>query len=119
MYEYRGKILKVVDGDTMDFEVDLGFKIKIILRLRILGLDTAELHSQNEEEKIHAKAALAKAIELLLNKDVTIKTERVTEKYGRYLAFITLPDGRSYTDVMRDLGFSKKAVYAETPEILA
>jgi micrococcal nuclease len=113
MYEYKGKVIKVVDGDTVDFELDLGFKIKATLRLRLLGIDTPELRAQTVEEKNHAKAALEKAIELLNQKEVIIKTERVTEKYGRYLASITLLDGRNYSDVMSESGCVKKSFYID------
>ena len=42
MYEYRAKIKRVVDGDTVDFIVDLGFSVHITIRTRLLGVDTPE-----------------------------------------------------------------------------
>ena len=49
MYTYNCKILNVVDGDTIDIEIDLGFHIKVKERVRLLGVDTPEVFGPNAE----------------------------------------------------------------------
>ena len=49
MYVYNCKVLNVVDGDTIDIEIDLGFHIKVKERVRLLGVDTPEVFGQNAE----------------------------------------------------------------------
>ena len=51
MYEYKAKIIKVVDGDTVDVEIRLGFKISLQERLRLFGIDTPEIRTRDKEEK--------------------------------------------------------------------
>ena len=50
MYVYNCKVLNVVDGDTIDIELDLGFNIKVKERVRLLGVDTPEVFGPNAEE---------------------------------------------------------------------
>lgn len=57
MYEYRCKVLKVVDGDTVDCEIDLGFHIKMVRRIRLFGIDTAEMNAKDELKRRAAKDA--------------------------------------------------------------
>ena len=66
MYEYRCKVVKVIDGDTVDVDIDLGFGI--ILkdeRVRIMGIDTPESRTRDRVEKKFGLAAKAKLKELL------------------------------------------------------
>jgi micrococcal nuclease len=85
MYEYNAKIVYVVDGDTVDAEVDLGLDISTKIRLRLYGIDTPERGQPGYNE---AKLYVINAV---LNKTVLINTYKdETEKYGRYLALIRL-----------------------------
>ena len=59
MYNYKAKLLRVVDGDTVDAEIDLGFKIFIKDRIRLMGIDTPESRTRNLQEKSWGKAASA------------------------------------------------------------
>lgn len=66
MYTYDALIVRVVDGDTVDAEVDLGFSLKYNARFRIKGLDTPETwRPKSEAERVHGKAATGFATELL------------------------------------------------------
>jgi micrococcal nuclease len=85
MYEYHAKVVKVVDGDTIDVDVDLGFKITTHQRLRLANIDTPELRSSNIEEREAAKRAKERVEELILGEMVLICTSK-TGKYGRYIA---------------------------------
>ena len=86
MHIYRAKVIRVVDGDTVDFDVDLGFYISTRIRTRLLGVDTPEKGHQD----------FAKATNILIDllneqKDeegyVIIETQK-TGKYGRWLVDI-------------------------------
>ena len=57
MYEYGAKVSKVVDGDTVDLDIDLGFGIWIKERCRLLGIDTPESRTRDQREKKFGKMA--------------------------------------------------------------
>ena len=91
-YIYRIKqITKVVDGDTIDADIDLGFDISLTKRIRLAGIDTPESRTTNVKEKalgLESKEWLKKALEGA--KDILIKTEKPdsTEKYGRIIGHL-------------------------------
>ena len=58
-FEYNGTLVKVIDGDTIDAYIDLGFDLKIKKRIRYMGIDTWESRTRDLDEK--AKGLLAKA----------------------------------------------------------
>ncbi len=89
MYEYKATVLKVIDGDTFDTSVDLGFHVMTKVRFRVFGIDTAELRTTLKEEKALALKAKARVSELILGKEVRIRTFK-TDKYGRWLAEVDL-----------------------------
>ena len=65
MYEYRCKVLKVVDGDTADVDIDLGFGIVLSdERVRLMGIDTPESRTSDKVEKVFGKASSARLKEL-------------------------------------------------------
>jgi len=88
-YIYRvKKVIKVVDGDTIDADIDLGFDISLTKRVRLSGVDTPESRTTDLKEKklgLESKEWLKHKLEF--SKDVLIKTELPdsTEKYGRIL----------------------------------
>ena len=91
MYEYKAKLIKVVDGDTVDVDIDLGFGIWLRNeRVRIMGIDTPESRTRNKIEKLFGLAANTRLKELL-KKDVVLKTfkgrggEDAKGKFGRIL----------------------------------
>jgi len=82
--EYERELIKVVDGDTIDCWIDLGFKVKWKARVRYMGLDTWESRTRDLEEK--AKGLLAKARNKELLEQGTFKLKSFgTGKYGRVL----------------------------------
>lgn len=112
LYQYRGKIIKVVDADTVDASVDVGFGLTMSQRFRLNDYDAPETwRPRNEAEKIHGKKATARAIELLMDKHILIKSTKVAGIYGRFGATIWLEDGRDFAEVMISEGFSKKKDY--------
>ena len=72
MYEYRARVVEVVDGDTIDLSVDLGFHFAFGTRFRLLGINAPELHAENPAPGQAAKAALVKLCPL--GSDVIVKT---------------------------------------------
>ena len=91
-YIYRIKeIHKVVDGDTIDADIDLGFSISLEKRIRLAGVDTPESRTTDLKEKamgLESKEWLKKKLEGA--KDIIIKTELPdsTEKYGRIIGHL-------------------------------
>lgn len=111
-YKYRGHVKRVVDGDTVDAVLDLGFGMTTNQRLRIDGFDAPESwRPRNEAEKEHGEAAKARAVELLMNKELIFVTSKDMGIYGRYGASIILPDGTNFTQIMVQEGFEKKNSY--------
>jgi len=94
MFEYYvKKVTKVVDGDTIDVDIDLGFDISFSSRVRLAGIDTPESRTADKMEKtlgLESKEYLKKAIDA--SKSVVIKTEKMdsSEKYGRILGWLYL-----------------------------
>ena len=94
MYEYHvKKVTNVVDGDTIDVEIDLGFDISFSSRVRLAGIDTPESRTTNKAEKVlglEAKEYVKSKIKDA--KEVVIKTEKMdsSEKYGRILGWLFL-----------------------------
>jgi micrococcal nuclease len=89
MYEYKVKqVLKVVDGDTIDVDIDLGFDISYTQRVRLAGIDTPESRTLDAKEKVLGLIAKEYLKHTLENaKNIVIRTEKSdsTEKYGRIL----------------------------------
>ena len=111
MYEYRvKKVLKIVDGDTIDVDIDLGFDISYTQRVRLAGIDTPESRTTDKAEKVlglEVKDRLKKAIDAATN--VVIKTEKPdsSEKYGRILGWVFLDDNKvSINQTLIDEGYA-------------
>lgn len=89
MFEYKAKVIRVIDGDTLEVDIDLGFKI--ILRkekLRLLEIDTPELRSSDANERKEAQVAKKFVQDVLPeNGNIIVRTKKDKKgKYGRYLA---------------------------------
>ena len=115
MYEYRTKLVKVVDGDTADVDIDLGFGVWLKdERVRIMGIDTPESRTSDKVEKLFGKAA-GKRLKELLGPNPVLKTqiarngEDMKGKFGRILGDFDVYDAsvdawRPVTSVMSDEG---------------
>lgn len=92
MYEYRVKqVLRVVDGDTIDVDIDLGFDISFTSRVRLAGIDTPESRTTDKKEKALGLEVKQRLKEILSkSSSLVIKTEKPdsTEKYGRILGWL-------------------------------
>ncbi|GIX05050.1 MAG: hypothetical protein KatS3mg114_0919 [Planctomycetaceae bacterium] len=89
MYEYRARITRVIDADTVDAEIDLGFHVSLTVTLRLVGIKAPETRGTDRPRGL----AATRYLESLLNdltgdtRELIVRTQKdVTEKYGRYLA---------------------------------
>jgi micrococcal nuclease len=92
MFEYNCTLRRVVDGDTIDVNIDLGFDIWHKGRIRMAGIDTPESRTRNKEEKVLGLAAKARLKELLKTKKLTIQCTKEKGKFGRILADVLAND---------------------------
>jgi micrococcal nuclease len=111
MFEYYVKeVTNVVDGDTIDVVIDLGFDISFSSRVRLAGIDTPESRTSDKAEKVlglESKEYLKKAIKAA--KTVVIRTEKMdsSEKYGRILGWVYLDgSGNSINNEMIENGYA-------------
>ena len=110
MYEYKVKVVRVIDGDTVDVDIDLGFGIWLRKeRVRIMGIDTPESRTRDKVEKKFGLASKAKLKALLKNgailkTQVSKKGEDMKGQFGRIRGAFILDDGRKVTEVLIDEG---------------
>jgi micrococcal nuclease len=103
---YRAKVLGVHDGDTITVDIDLGFNIILSkIKVRLNGIDTAEIYSKNEELRLKAVAARDWLSEKILGKDVYIDS-RGLDKYGRWLGVIHTKDNVCCNDELIKMGLA-------------
>ena len=102
MFEYRCKLVKVVDGDTVDIDIDLGFGVWLNdQRVRLYGVDTPESRTRDPEEKVYGKAAKEFVINFLDDKDLILKT-KVYDAKGKF--------GRILGEIWRTTNYADKSV---------
>lgn len=113
MYEYHAKVLRWVDGDTLDAEFDLGLYVSVKERVRLLsskgGVDTPEMNSPLIVERAGARTALARVQQLApAGSPFTAQTAKADtwDKYGRFLSRVVLPDGRDVGDILLNEGLA-------------
>ena len=114
MYEYRAKVIKVVDGDTVDVDIDLGFCVWLKdERVRIMGIDTPESRTRDKVEKKFGLAAKARLKELLgatpiLKTQVGKGGEDMKGKFGRILGDFLTEDGKKCGELLIKEGHAVK-----------
>ena len=105
MFNYRAEVVEVYDGDTITCKVDLGFKVTVVKKIRLFGIDTPELRGADKQFGRDVRDYLRS---LILNKHVILQTYRdKTGKYGRYLATV-FHDGVNVNEHLVDKGFAKR-----------
>ena len=108
--EYDVVVIKVLDGDTIDVDIDLGFGVCLKdERVRIMGIDTPESRTSDRVEDLFGEAAKARLKELMKDGGKLITTEDkhgedMKGKFGRILGDFRVPDGRKVTDIMIEEG---------------
>lgn len=112
MYEYKAKLERVVDGDTIDVIIDMGFKITTDQRIRLAHIDTPEIFRKKRDSEEYKKGIESKEYvekRLADNQDeMKLLTYKNPGKYGRYLGVIILADSdKSLNDELVQKGLAK------------
>jgi|TARA_R110000851_G_scaffold185596_1_gene334882 micrococcal nuclease len=101
MYEYNCKVVKIVDGDTVDVDIDLGFGVQLTdERVRIMGIDTPESRTSDKVEKVFGLAAKYR-LQSLMGETCVLKTqinkdgEDMKGKFGRILGDFDVYDAKT------------------------
>jgi micrococcal nuclease len=120
MYEYNCEILRVVDGDTVDVSIDLGFDISYKSRVRLYGIDTPESRTRDKDEKARGLMSKEYLIDELSKGQVVIKTHKDKKgKFGRVLGEMYVGDSNVNMMMVDDFlaveykGQSKKEIEEE------
>jgi micrococcal nuclease len=93
MYQYKiKKVNRILDGDTIEAELDLGFNVTLTQIIRLVGIDSPEIHTLNEDHKKYGQRAKEKLNEYFSygNGDIVISTLKPnsSDKYGRILGTV-------------------------------
>lgn len=108
----RARVLGVVDGDTIDVQIDVGFYLTAVQRLRLLGVNTPELHAADPVTRDLAQQARQLTTTWVLDHvhgvpdtgwPYTIRTEKA-DAFGRYLAVVMCREGHSLAQALLDAG---------------
>ena len=113
MYEYRARIVRVIDGDTVEAEVDLGFHISTRMTMRLFGINTPEIKGVSRPEGRASRDFLIQLIDTHTHGtgELTIRTQKdATEKYGRLLATL-LADNVNLNEALIAAGHAVVAMY--------
>lgn len=111
MYEYKAKVVDVLDGDTVKLDIDLGFSMVVKGEIvRLYGVNTMEKTSKIAEEKALALKAKARVEELCpIGSDIVLQTFKdKKEKYGRYLGTLITKDYRVVNEMLVEEGLAVK-----------
>jgi micrococcal nuclease len=95
MYTYKAKLIRVVDGDTCDAQIDLGFDVSVKKRIRFAGINAPESRTRDLKEKAKGLAAKDRVKAVLAeNPSFTLESTEIG-KYGRVLGkiYVTKIDG--------------------------
>jgi len=111
-YRYRAELDRVVDGDTLDVVIDLGFYIRIKERISLEGVDTPEIYGVPQDSEEYRKGLEAKAYvekRLAENGNQMIIETRKMGKWRRWLAKVYLPDtGRTLNEELIEKGLARR-----------
>jgi len=108
MYEYKCEVKRIVDGDTVDVIIDLGFSIHFSTRVRLYGIDTPESRTRNKDEKVRGFLSKDYLKDWLEQGGVIIRTHRDKKgKFGRVLGEMVV-GGRNINLLMVDENYAVK-----------
>lgn len=97
MYTYKAIVQRIVDGDTIIVDIDLGFGVWLREQsVRLSKINAPEIRGATREAGLVAKDFLSK---LILNKWVKIRTEKGDDKYGRWLATVLVEEDKNLIDI--------------------
>ena len=112
MYEYKCFTVRVVDGNTIDAEIDLGFNVLVRQRIKLFGIDVPNIKSNDETEKSRAALARNRLIELLGKEFICQTIMNKRGKAGRILGHVYVIDANgqklNINDMLIEEGFATK-----------
>jgi|TARA_R110002012_G_scaffold320581_1_gene544605 micrococcal nuclease len=113
MYEYKATVHRIIDGDTVDVTIDLGFEMTTKQRIRLYGINTPETRTRDLEEKKRGKASKARLLELINTGDRQIILQTLKRgKYGRILGKLLHPETReNYNRTLLKEGHAVKMIF--------
>ncbi|MBN1985149.1 MAG: thermonuclease family protein [Prolixibacteraceae bacterium] len=116
MYQYKATVKRIVDGDTLDIIIDLGFKITTNQRIRLAHINTPETFNVKKDSEEYKKGIEAKIfVEQRVaenNFEAIIETDKDVGKYGRYIATVRLADKEiTLNDELVKMGLAQYASY--------
>ena len=110
LYIYKSNLIRVIDGDTVVLDIDLGFDIRVRRIIRMSGIDAPESRGSSDLEKQAAQIATEKLIEMLGDKEITICSHKqIVDRYSRYVASIYV-DGINVNNAMIIKGLAKEYI---------
>lgn len=104
MHHYPASLDRVVDGDTVDLWVDLGFRISVKKRFRLASIDAPEMRGKTHQAGVESKNRLRSLI-VAAGNGLTVASEK-TGKWGRWLGTLYDADGNSLNQRMIDEGYA-------------
>lgn len=104
LYVYRAEAVNVVDGDTFDVRIDLGFRTWRRERVRLLGVNCPELHGPGSMQS--GVEARAFTVSRVVNQPILIRSVG-QDNFGRWLAKVTLPDGTDLGESLVGAGLAR------------
>ena len=118
-WKFKATILNIVDGDTVDVRIKLGFHVEVVERLRLcmsdgVGLDAPETRGSEREAGLDSKVALRNLLARYTEDDeCVVKTFRGTRqgKYGRFLASLETSEGVKICDLLVENGHAERKAY--------
>ena len=110
MYVYTCRVMRVVDGDTCDLEVDIGFRLKIQDRFRLYGINAPEPTGPDREAGNRAKVFLQDLVSS--HKELTVKTHKDDRgSFGRWLCVLFTPKGENINEKLVTGGHAQFKTY--------
>lgn len=111
MYTYKAIVQRIVDGDTIIVDIDLGFGVWLREQpVRLSKINAPEIRGATREAGLVAKDFLSK---LILNKWVQVRTEKGDDKYGRWLATVLVEEDKNLIDINHKMvaeGYAKNYI---------
>ena len=100
MYKYKARVIRIIDGDTIDALIDLGFEIKLRKKVRLWGINAPEKRKETKKEAIEAQNRLKELLEVENNEFILIS--HGYGKFGRCLGEILTKDGNINKKLLKE-----------------
>ena len=112
MYTYKARLIRVIDGDTVDAEIDLGFGVYMKQRVRLYGINTPDSRSKEQEERERGLASKQRLTEILTREFIVETILNKRGKFGRILGilYVEQEDGirNNINETLVKEGFAKE-----------